>query len=120
MARRDVCQVWRGLSPQPGRGPPAPGPVPPGAAARGPGLLAADAVRALCADRGLPAARASVADDLSLALRSSDPEVGRRARDAAAEMGLRVAWLLATLHHPDTAAAQGWSEWRRAYLRRWA
>jgi hypothetical protein len=83
-------------------------------------ILSVDAVAAVCADRGVAAGRDSVADDLGAALRSGDPAARRAATDVAAELGSRLACVLATLHDPATARAQGWNPWRHAYLRHWA
>jgi hypothetical protein len=83
-------------------------------------LLSAAAVRDLGADHGLSLARGSVADDLA---RAYGPEVTGRRQPAVAVMaatGQRLAWVLATLHAPGTAAEQGWSPWRQEYLRHWA
>jgi hypothetical protein len=83
-------------------------------------ILSADAVAKVATSHGVSVARDAIADDLNVALRQG----GRRGRPAAeavaAEVGLRLACLLATLRRPDTAAEQGWSPWRRAYLRHWA
>ena len=83
-------------------------------------LLSAAAVRDLGADHRLSLARGSVADDLARAYGS---EVSGRRQAAAtvmAKTGHRLAWILATLHAPGTAAEQGWSPWRQDYLRHWA
>ncbi len=83
-------------------------------------LLSAAALRELAAARGLPLARGSVADDLSCAYRSEVPGRRQAAVTVMAETGDRLAWVLATLHAPGTAADQGWSAWRQNYLRHWA
>jgi hypothetical protein len=83
-------------------------------------VLSADAVTALCADSGVVVSRDSVADGLGARLRSPDAGVRRAAGAAVAEVGLRLACVLATLREPGTALAQGWNPWRRAYLRHWA
>ena len=83
-------------------------------------LLSAAAVRDLGAAHGLLLARASVADDLGRAYGSEVPGRRQAAVAVMAETGHRLAWVLATLHAPGTAADQGWSPWRRDYLRHWA
>jgi hypothetical protein len=83
-------------------------------------LLSAAAVRELGATHGLSLARASVADDLRRAYGSEVPGQRQAAATVMAETGHRLAWVLATLHAPGTAADQGWSPWRQDYLRHWA
>jgi hypothetical protein len=83
-------------------------------------ILSAEAVAALAADHRLAVGREAIADDLGAALRTSDPRGRAAARAIAAEVGLRLACVLSTLRDPGTAAAQGWSPWRRSYLRHWA
>jgi hypothetical protein len=83
-------------------------------------ILSVEAVAAVCAARGVAAGRDSVADDLGAALRSGDPAARRAATEVAAEVGSRLAYVLATLRAPTTAPAQGWNPWRHAYLRHWA
>lgn len=83
-------------------------------------LLSAAAVRDLGAVHGLSLARGSVADDLGGAYRSEVPGRRQAAVAVMAETGHRLAWVLATLHAPGTAAEQGWSSWRQDYLRHWA
>ncbi len=83
-------------------------------------LLSAAAVRELGADHGLSLARGSVADDLGRAFGSEVPGRRQAATTVMAETGHRLAWVLATLHAPGTAAEQGWSPWRQDYLRHWA
>ncbi len=83
-------------------------------------LLSAAAVRDLGAAHGLLLSRASVADDLGRACGSEVPGRRQAAVAVMAETGHRLAWVLATLHAPGTAADQGWSPWRRDYLLHWA
>lgn len=82
-------------------------------------ILSADSIAALCADHGVAVRREAIADDLGAALRAADPYLRRAARDAAAEVGLRLACVLATLRDPATALAQGRNPRRRACLRHW-
>jgi hypothetical protein len=83
-------------------------------------LLSAAAVRTLGTAHGLSLAPRSVADDLSRAYESEVPGRRRAAVTVMAEIGRRLAWVLATLHAPSTAGDQGWSPWRQDYLRYWA
>jgi hypothetical protein len=83
-------------------------------------ILSAPAVAEVAGSHGVAVARDAVADDLGAALRAADPGRRRGAMAAAAEVGLRLACVLATLRNPGTASAQGWNPWRRAYLRHWA
>ena len=53
-------------------------------------------------------------------LRVRRPRRRQAAVAVMAEIGQRLASLLATLHAPGTAAEQGWSPWRQDYLRHWA
>jgi hypothetical protein len=83
-------------------------------------LLSSEAVRELGAVHGLSLAHGSVADDLGRAYGSEVPGRRQAALTVVAETGHRLAWVLATLHAPGTAAEQGWSAWRQSYLRHWA
>jgi hypothetical protein len=83
-------------------------------------ILSADAVAMVAAGHGIAVAREAIADDLSAALHAADPRERSAALAVAAEVGLRVASLLSTLHDPGTASVQGWNAWRRAYLQHWA
>jgi hypothetical protein len=83
-------------------------------------LLSAAAVRDLGAVNGLSLAQCSVTDDLGRAYGSDVPGRRQAAVTVMAETGHRLAWALATLHAPGTAAEQGWSPWRQSYLRHWA
>jgi hypothetical protein len=83
-------------------------------------LLSAQAVAALAREHGIAVRREATADDLGAAMRTTDPARRTAALAVAAEVGLRLAWLLSTLRDPGTASAQGWNPWRRAYLRHWA
>jgi hypothetical protein len=84
------------------------------------GILSADAVAAVAANHGIDVDRDAIADQVDAALRAADPREWRAALAVGAEMGLRLACLLSTLRDPATATAQGWSAWRRSYLRHWA
>ncbi len=66
---------------------------------------------------GLSLAPGSVADDLGHACGSEVPGRRQAAATVMAETGHRLAWVLATLHAPGTAADQGSSPWREDYLR---
>jgi hypothetical protein len=82
-------------------------------------ILSAEAVAGIAGSNGLMVSREAIADGLNAALRSAGERERQAAVAVAAEVGLRVACLLATLRLPDTAQTQGWNRWRRAYLRHW-
>jgi hypothetical protein len=83
-------------------------------------LLSAAAAQDLGSEHGLSLGRGSVADDLGRAYGSDVRRRRQAALTVMSETGHRLAWVLATLHAPGTAADQGWSPWRQDYLRHWA